>query len=206
MLKKYRRILFPLIFILVLILVLYIFRQPILLGIGGYLIVNDELQRADVIKVLERGPERVDYAIELYKQGYARYILFSGSEAKMMGVTKDWPELAKEYAISRGIPAEAILLGGLTMSTYDEAVNLSKVMKEHGFHSAIIVSDPPHMRRVAMTFDRLVKDGNIKLIYRPVSLEKSEFALIGWWEDEGSLVTVVNEYFKIVFYYFKYFI
>jgi len=211
-LRKYRKILFPLIPILALILILYIFRGPILLGIGAYLIVTDELEKAELIKPMQGGPsaERVDYAIELYKKGYAHKILLSGEKVRLMGYNEPqpWPELAKDYAMSKGVPEEAIIMGGATRSTYDEAVDLKRVMQSYGFRSAIVVSDPPHMRRVAMTFERVVKDGNknIRLIYRPIPLEKSDFVLNGWWDDEDSLVAVVNEYLKILFYLFKYFI
>jgi len=199
------------IFILI-IFSLYILHQPILLGIAKFLIVQDKLQKVDLIKPMEGGPsaERLDYAIELYRQGYASKILLSGGEVDLIGYNgpQPWPKLAKDYAIAKGVPKEAIIIGGATNSTYDEAIDLKKVMQNYGFHSTIIVSDPPHMRRVAMTFNRFVKDGNknIKLIYHPIPLEKSHFVLNGWWDDEDSVLMVVNEYQKIVFYFFKYFI
>lgn len=210
MLKKYRKAVIVLSSILAAILIVYAFRGPILVGMGGYLIVNDKLQRADIIKPLEGGPSarRLDYAIKLYKEGYADKILLSGGEVRLIGYDGPqlWTKLATEYAISKGVLEEAIITGGITHSTFEEALDLRRVMEDYGFDSVIVVSDPPHMRRVAMTFNRFVKDktDNVKLIYHPIPLEKSEFVLNGWWEDEASLVAVAVEYIKIVYYYFKY--
>lgn len=53
-------------------------RRPLLLAIGDFLIVEDALHDADVIHVIAGPDDRTDYAIQLYKQGYARRILFTG--------------------------------------------------------------------------------------------------------------------------------
>lgn len=209
---RYKKPILVLLVFVLIILPLYILHQPILLKIAKFLIIQDKLRKADLVKPMEGGPsaERLDYAIELYKEGYASKILLSGGEVDLIGYSgpHSWPKLAKDYAIAKGVPGKSIIIGGATESTYDEAIDLKKVMQSHRFYSAIIVSDPPHMRRVAMTFNRFVKDKNtnIKLIYRPLPMGKGKFVLNDWWNDEDSFLMVVNEYLKIVFYFFKYFI
>ena len=53
-------------------------REPILLAVGDFLVIQDRLQPADVIHVISGLDERTDYAIQLYKQGYGKTIFFTG--------------------------------------------------------------------------------------------------------------------------------
>jgi hypothetical protein len=52
--------------------------EPILLFIGDFLIVKDELKPADMIHVIAGEDYRTDYAIQLYQEGYAGQIFFTG--------------------------------------------------------------------------------------------------------------------------------
>ena len=52
--------------------------RPVLLAIGDYLVVQDELVPADVIDVLSGPDYRVDYAIRLYQQGYGGLLFCTG--------------------------------------------------------------------------------------------------------------------------------
>jgi len=58
---------------------LFLIRESVLLTVGDFLVVQDELQPADVIHVISGPDHRVDYAIQLYERGYARQIFFTGS-------------------------------------------------------------------------------------------------------------------------------
>jgi hypothetical protein len=46
---------------------LFAVREPVLLAIGDYLIVRDELRPADVIHVLTGRDYRTDYSIQVYQ-------------------------------------------------------------------------------------------------------------------------------------------
>src|SRR6185369_3491184 len=59
-------------------LLLFLFREQWLIAIGNFLIVDDKLHPADVIHVIAGDDYRTDYAIQLYKQGYAKTIFFTG--------------------------------------------------------------------------------------------------------------------------------
>ena len=53
--------------------------KPVLQGLGDFLVVNEEnLQPADVIHPMSGSLARVDYAVELYRQGYSRQIFLTG--------------------------------------------------------------------------------------------------------------------------------
>ncbi len=48
------------------------------LHIGDYLVVRDTLQHADVIHVIAGDDHRTEYAIQLYKDGYADTLFYTG--------------------------------------------------------------------------------------------------------------------------------
>ncbi|GAW93497.1 YdcF family protein, partial [Calderihabitans maritimus] len=108
---------------------------------GNYLVVSDPLEPAEVIVVLGGELERVDWAVTLYREGYAPYIILSGA-ARRMGYR----------AVSRGVPWEALILEDEARSTYENAVFCRRIILEQGFRSAIVVSSPYHMRRSKFTF------------------------------------------------------
>lgn len=168
------------------------------------LIVETPLRRADIIVVLAGWKkDRVLYAIKLYKEGYAEKLLFTGGEIELPGLNNvTWAKLAKREAVSSGIPEEAILLEERPTSTYKDAKYIREDMLKMDFHSAIIVSDPTHMRRIAFIFNRVFENDKISLVLSPV--EDGWFKKERWWTREEELVEVFNEYVKLILYYFKY--
>ena len=67
-----------LIVLAVICLLIILFREQWLMAIGNFLIVQDQLHSGDVIHVIAGNDYRTDYAIQLYKQGYAKTIFFTG--------------------------------------------------------------------------------------------------------------------------------
>jgi len=189
------------IFIL-LVLTVLVFHRFFLIKFAEFLIVEDPLRSADLIEVLGDKIERIKYGIELYQKGYAPKIAFTGGKEDLLLIDLSWPEIAKEYALTQGIPSEAILIADAN-STYEEALQIKKIMADHKLNSVIIVSSPYHMRRARLIF-KSVLQGEANLIFAPVPLEQSEFKLHSWWTDEESLVNVMQEYVKLPLYYFKY--
>jgi uncharacterized SAM-binding protein YcdF (DUF218 family) len=179
-------------------------REPILLGIGNFLIVQDDLQPADLIHVLGGDVERIDYAIELYKQGLGGRILFTGGRLELPLVNATYSQLAREYAESKGVLAEAILPEeSKATSTFEEVLELQEILKsDSSLQTIIIVSSPYHLRRARWIFNKNLGH-RVKLQFAPVPFEKSRLKQ-RWWTEELSLQAVVNEYLKIPFYLLKY--
>jgi uncharacterized SAM-binding protein YcdF (DUF218 family) len=75
--------------------------------------LNQKIENADVIVVLGSHDTRVaERGAELYLQGYAPYILFSGGFGRL--TDKDWTiseaEVFASIALKMGVPKETILL------------------------------------------------------------------------------------------------
>jgi uncharacterized SAM-binding protein YcdF (DUF218 family) len=178
-------------------------REQIELRVGNFLIVQDSPAPADIVHVIAGDDYRTEYAIQLYKQGLARTIFFTGG----------WCTNHKYYhgvhgmqlALQEGVPQEAIAYDDSPVfSTYDETVLLKKYLDKNlpASQSIIVVSDPFHMRRARWTNEMVFGKG-MKIIMLPVPFEKTPF-LLRWWTDVASRRYVGDEYKKMIFYYFRY--
>jgi uncharacterized SAM-binding protein YcdF (DUF218 family) len=181
----------------------YIFRDPILLKIGGYLVIQDDLSPVDLIHVIAGEDYRTDYAIQLYKQGLAKYIFFTGGWCDFHHYNHG--QHGMERALDQGVPAQAIAYDDThVISTYDEALRLKAYMDESQspIQSVIVVSDPFHMRRARWTYRRVLgKDIDVRMA--PVPFEQTPYQQ-RWWEDPKSMVYVRDEYQKLIYYIARY--
>lgn len=92
---------------------------------------------------------RIEKAVDLYRQGVAPRLLFSGgvglhppAEARVM----------KELAVRLGVPAEACLLEEQSHSTEQNARFSAEVLRALGARRVVVVSDPYHLLRARQYF------------------------------------------------------
>jgi uncharacterized SAM-binding protein YcdF (DUF218 family) len=183
--------------------VLFLLHERILLAIGDFLVVQDDLHPADVIHVISGPDDRTDYAIQLYQRGYAKCLFFTGGWCTFHNYYHG--QHGRERALEQGIPAEAVAIDdSWVTSTYSEAVKLKEFIarSEVSIHSVIVVSDPYHMRRARWTYRHVLGD-QISLQMAPVPFELSPYQR-RWWTDEASQQYVRNEYLKMAYYYARY--
>jgi uncharacterized SAM-binding protein YcdF (DUF218 family) len=170
---------------------------------GGYWLQSPAQQprRADAIVVLggDEG-DRAARALELFRAGYAPVVVLTGLEygnaAPPAALT--W---RAEYLEARGIPRDAIRFEVDSRSTYTEAVNILALMRKEGWRTVIVVSDPPHMRRVSLTWSR-VFDGS-GLSYVSVASNPEWWSPRDWWKEEKTGAYVIMEYIKLGYYAVK---
>lgn len=115
----------------------------------------DQTQSADVAVVLGAATyrtrpspvfaERINHAIELYRRGWVRAIIFTGGYGR--GDQQADSEIAREYAIQRGIPESAIYIETTSTTTEENLAEAQHLMQNLGMQTALIVSDPLHMYR-----------------------------------------------------------
>lgn len=87
---------------------------------------------------------RTERAIELYRDGYASHLILSG------GLGRHPPEEAevmRRLAVEAGIPEEVLVLDEEARSTRESLVRGREIMQQGGWDTAIIVSDPFHIKR-----------------------------------------------------------
>lgn len=118
----------------------------------------DEKQPADIAIVLGAGTaggeispvfrERIHHGIWLYQNGYVDALIFTGGIGDGNERSDAWA--AGQYAIEQGVPEADILLEEKSTITQENIANAKKIMDEKGYRTAIIVSDPLHMKRAML--------------------------------------------------------
>lgn len=184
-------------------LIFFLFFSPFSLALMGKLLIkSDPLSKADIIIVLagEQG-ERVQYGVELYKQGYADKILFSGgSIVDFPGVEKiTWAGLMKGYATLLGVPENAIILQDESKSTQEDALFSFRLLQNQNFYSVILVTSPYHSRRAYLIFKQIFKD--IEIHSAPVA--NSWYDANSWWKNFKGRYQVAREYFAYLWYFLE---
>jgi uncharacterized SAM-binding protein YcdF (DUF218 family) len=188
---------------LLLIGTLFLTGEQILLAIGDFLVIKDDLKAADVIHVIAGEDYRTDYAIKLYKQGYGKQIFFTGGWCH--GHNFYHGKHGKQRAVKQGIPKAAVAIDDSEVkSTYAEVVRLKEYIAQSQtpIRSVIVVSDPPHMRRARWTYKNVLDD-KFSIQMAPVPFDASPYQR-KWWRDEMSRHYLKNEYLKIVYYIARY--
>ena len=89
---------------------------------------------------------RLDHAIELYKDGYAPFLITTGG--KLPGDNYTEAQTGFNYATKRGVPASAILMETTGGTTLESIQNVRGIFDARGLHTALFVSDRSHMLRV----------------------------------------------------------
>ena len=117
---------------------------------------RDNRQNADAIVVLGAAQydgrpspvfeARLDHAVDLYEAGVARYLIVTGGKAEGDRTTE--AATARAFAMSRGVPASAILVEDRGRTTLESLHAVADLLRQHELASAVFVSDPTHMLRV----------------------------------------------------------
>ena len=143
------------------------------LGKTWYIAHNSAIEKADVIVVLGAAQydgrpsdvllSRLKQAKRIYLRGFAPKIITVGSGAPGDRTTE--AESAKKWLTANGIKANAITSIAKGRDTFVSTQSYVAKMKQVGYDSAIIVTDPYHCLR-AMT---IARDFGVKSFCSPVS-------------------------------------
>ncbi|MDQ1688786.1 MAG: hypothetical protein QOK42_1761 [Frankiaceae bacterium] len=116
---------------------------------------EDHRGQADVVLVLgasqfngrpsEVFAARLKHAAELYRQKVAPRVVTVGGKRK--GDVYTEAQAGSSYLITQGVPSSAVLAVGKGSDTLTSLQAAANVMRQHGWHSAVIVTDPWHSLR-----------------------------------------------------------
>jgi uncharacterized SAM-binding protein YcdF (DUF218 family) len=148
-----------------------------LAGIATFEIIRqgalDERRPADAIVVLGAAQyngtpsgvfeARLAHAVQLYRDGLAKVLVVTGG--KLPGDLTTEAATARAYAISKGVPAQAILFEDRGRNTLESIQAVGGILRERGLVSAVFVSDRTHMLRVL----RMATDEGIAALGSPTA-------------------------------------
>jgi uncharacterized SAM-binding protein YcdF (DUF218 family) len=97
--------------------------------------------------------ERINEAIELFRRQQVRHIIFTGG-TPAPGYPAEG-EVGRAYALAHGVPAAAILVDAESRTTWQNLIHARQLMADAGIRTALLVSDPLHLRRASAMADDL---------------------------------------------------
>jgi uncharacterized SAM-binding protein YcdF (DUF218 family) len=127
--------------------------------IWDYHLMNQPLLPAECIFVLGSHDVRVaDRAVDLFQEGYAPYLIFSGGFGNFTAGTFPKPEaeLFADIALQRGVPPDNILIENKSTNTGENVQFTKELLAAKGFNfqSFILVQKPNMERRTYATFQK----------------------------------------------------
>lgn len=188
------------------------FYTPLIWYLAGPLNFSQEPVNADAIVVFAGGvgesgqagqgyEERLSYAAQLYKKGFAKNLIFSS------GARSTFPEpyIMKSLAVSLGIPEGSIILEDKAASTYENVKFTARILNEKNWKKIILVSSPYHMLRSSLVFRKV--DPGRQVIYSPVPNSQfyahRDFKYISKQITLRQIRAIIHEYAAIFYYWLE---
>lgn len=109
------------------------------------------------VEVKEQG-DRILYGARLHNQGHANKLILSGGRVTWRGGGSGEQSEAqdmKQFAMAMNVPEADILLEGTSLNTYENAVNVQKILQEQSLDSVLLVTSAIHMPRSLAIFKKL---------------------------------------------------
>ena len=174
-------------------------------ALGSALALDQPPVCADAIVAVSGNNFRRELAMDLYQSGYAGLLIFNVSDTTYyFGSAIDPVASILEAVTRRGIPRDSMVINTNISSTFEDALAARETVCRLGLNSLLVVTSYFSSRRTGFAYRRAMEGMELNLFFCSVPLETEKMSLDGWWTRERELVTVVNEYLKLIFYYFKY--
>ena len=171
-------------------------------ALGRGLVMTPGEGQADIIFVLGGGgPERAVHGIQLYRQGVAPRLWFTGDRALPEMTSFTDGQLARDFAVRAGVPENDIGLLN-TSSTWEDGQQIAAHVEQQNLRRIVIVTNWYHSRRALAVIRRHLAGKSVQVYYSPPPT--STCCPDKWWVRDESLVTVINEWIKIGLYAARY--
>lgn len=165
---------------------------------GHWLVCNDALRPADAIVVLSGAmPERAEEAARIFRMGYAHQVWITrpenpSQELAAMGISYEGEEqYSRAVLVREGVPdADITILPDTIIDTEQEIDEIAREMRRNGMSQVIIVTSPPHTRRVRLLWRKLAPRG-LHAIVR--AAYEDPFDASHWWRNTRDTFSVARE-------------
>jgi uncharacterized SAM-binding protein YcdF (DUF218 family) len=140
----------------------------------------------------------MESAIELYKKGFGKKIIFWAGRAYWKFSEGD---LVLRQLSEAGVPQESIIWSNKSLaeiSTRGEAYENLKTILSNNMKSFILVTSPYHTSRAYSVYHNLIKDKNIKFYTFPS--KHTLFDMKEWWKSRDGRKTIYMEWNKLIYY------
>lgn len=160
-------------------------------------VANTACDSADAIVVVSGGDTaaRTAAGVQLYQQGWADYLVFSGAAFDKTGPSN--AAAMRAQAESAGVPTTAIFIDEEAVNTQQNAANTQTIIKERNFDDIILVTSGYHQRRASLEFNKLTDTATIRNypVLKDADWDWYWWATPrGWWLAGGELVKIIAFY------------
>ena len=176
---------------------------------------EDEVRPADLIFVIAGGMERKQYGLDLFRAGVSPKLLLSVGRFEVRKMRRldleGWDELIRlreqtppnqrHFFIkvdTSGVRVEKAVLQ--QWNTYGEALALGHRLEIEKTRRVIVVSTDVHLRRVALSLDKVCRGMGIEFLYCPVPSHLALFRKEDWWTRAQARRFVIHEMIKLAGY------
>ena len=184
-----------------------LYRVPLLVKMGDYLVVEHEAQKADVIVCIAgEDSVRVPAVIDIFNKGLAQYIFrakdiepdgFDYIKKKIKGYPDGYDRF-KSLLEGFGIHEKVILSTDKRVKNItEEVMEVRKIALDKGFKSILIVTSLLNSRRTWVAFQKVFKNTDITIISLPSHYQS--FDPKNWWKDPRWIRELVFEYQRLLF-------
>jgi uncharacterized SAM-binding protein YcdF (DUF218 family) len=135
---------------------------------------------------------RTNHAIDLYKNGWAPFLIFSGAAQDKTGPSN--ARTMRETALNAGVPSTAILIEEDSENTKQNAENTNRLLTANNIKQVILVTSGYHQRRASLEFGKIV--GNTVAVQNSPTNDKDWdwwwwLTPRGWWLALGEVVKII---------------
>ncbi len=162
----------------------------VFLNYGHWMDASTQAIKSDLIICLGGGTkERLHKAVKLFEKGYSKH-----ASVILLGESYD----TKEYLV-KTYPLTPIEQHHDPKNTKEEVLYIKNYMLKHGYKTALIVTDPPHSRRVSVLNTVLSVEGDDDITIRMASSEVKWWKAQKYYDDKRSGETVLVETMGILY-------
>ncbi|MBQ0001508.1 MAG: YdcF family protein [Clostridiales bacterium] len=178
---------------------------------GDFIFMDDEPEKADVIFLPGNGyPQMAERAAELYKAGYAPYIIPSGKysitlghfigvlahEDRYPGPYETEADFLSDVLQRNGVPKEAILPEREATYTYENALKTKEILDAKGItvNKAILCCKTHHARRAYMYYQTVFPEA--KILVCPADADG--ITRTNWTESNEGIDAVTGEITRVI--------
>lgn len=176
-------------------------------NLGNFLDISKAPKQSDILVCLGGGTiERIEKTLELYKQNFStrKIILLTGDNRTKKDIDKNIDDKRIQYLKANNIEGSTFLHEKLLTSTEEEVIFIKKYLKENNYHSAIIVSDAPHTRRIKYLLENIAKEENNDLIFNLVKSDSKWWKKETYYLEKKAQTFVISESGKLLYSFVKY--
>jgi uncharacterized SAM-binding protein YcdF (DUF218 family) len=146
--------------------------------------------------------ERFDAGVALLQAGKVGQLVFTGARMSWAGTPTTEGDELKRIAVTRGLPADKILVTREVLNTADEAAAVAEMMKARGWKRVVLVTTGWHMSRSAWQFRR----AGVDAVFFPVDFRHDRtrrlttIDFVPRAEAWGQTETALRECYGYLFY------